>query len=178
MQTFTVAVPILSILPCSPVKRFGLLFFSSHASRWDRSSSSRWVKMRTNCCLRVFSPCTCKWEQNFTVTEVVSWFRQLVAGLWLRRTVLDPRPVHERSVVDKVAVGQVYLRVLRFSPVSIIPPMLHTHLHLHVALNRRTKGRSLGTFEKAVFFRKSQNIGQKSTFTFTGRGLARTYSIT
>jgi hypothetical protein len=25
-------------------------------------------------------------------------------------------------VVDKVALGQVFLRVLRFSPVSIIPP--------------------------------------------------------
>ena len=30
-------------------------------------------------------------------------------------------------VVDKVALGQVFLPVLRFSPLSIIPPMLHTH---------------------------------------------------
>jgi len=29
---------------------------------------------------------------------------------------------------------------------SLIPPMLHTHLHLHVMLSRRTNGRSLGTF--------------------------------
>jgi hypothetical protein len=35
------------------------------------------------------------------------------------------------------------------SPVSIIPPMLHTHLNLHVALSRRTNGRSLvRTFQK------------------------------
>jgi hypothetical protein len=27
-------------------------------------------------------------------------------------------------VVDKVALGQVFLRVLRFSPVDIIPPSL------------------------------------------------------
>jgi hypothetical protein len=28
-------------------------------------------------------------------------------------------------VVDKVALGQVFLRVLRFSPVNFIPPLLH-----------------------------------------------------
>jgi hypothetical protein len=28
-------------------------------------------------------------------------------------------------VVDKVALGQVFPRVLRFSPVNFIPPMLH-----------------------------------------------------
>jgi hypothetical protein len=37
-------------------------------------------------------------------------------------------------VVDKVALGQVFPRVLRFSPVSFIPPVLHytekaNHLH-------------------------------------------------
>jgi hypothetical protein len=54
------------------------------------------------------------------------------------------------------------------SPVSIIPPMLHTHLHLHVAVTRRTNGRSLGTFQKkGVLFQKSENIGQQSTFTFS-----------
>jgi hypothetical protein len=45
-----------------------------------------------------------------------------------------------------------FLRLLQFSPVSIIPPMLHTHLHLHVALNRRTNGQRLGTFQTAMFF--------------------------
>jgi hypothetical protein len=33
------------------------------------------------------------------------------------------------------------------SPVSIIPPMLHTHLH--VALSRNTSGPSLGNFQKS-----------------------------
>jgi hypothetical protein len=45
--------------------------------------------------------------------------------------------IHMTFVVDKVALGQVFLQVLRFSPVSIIPPMLHTHLLLHAFLNRR-----------------------------------------
>jgi hypothetical protein len=34
-------------------------------------------------------------------------------------------------------------------PVNIIPPSLHTHLHLHV-LTRRKNGRSQGTFQKKV----------------------------
>jgi hypothetical protein len=37
----------------------------------------------------------------------------------------DPVSVHVRFVVDKVALGQVFLRVLRFSPVNLIPPVLH-----------------------------------------------------
>jgi len=41
-----------------------------------------------------------------------------------------------RFVADKVAMGQASTRVLRFSPVSSIPPMLYTLLHLHVTLTR------------------------------------------
>ena len=33
------------------------------------------------------------------------------------------------------------------SPVSNIPPTLHTRLHPHAALTRRTNGHSLGTFQ-------------------------------
>ena len=43
---------------------------------------------------------------------------------------------HEGFVVDKVVMEQVFLRVLRFSPVSSFPPKLHTHLRLHVAVTR------------------------------------------
>jgi hypothetical protein len=51
----------------------------------------------------------------------VQWLRRLVAGLSLRR----PGSVHVGFVVDKVALGQVFPRVLRFSPVNLIPPVLH-----------------------------------------------------
>jgi hypothetical protein len=33
-------------------------------------------------------------------------------------------------VMEDVVLGQVFLRVVPFSPVNIIPPKLHTHLHL------------------------------------------------
>jgi hypothetical protein len=46
----------------------------------------------------------------------VLWIRQLVAGISSRRPDFDPRSVHVRFVVDKVALGQVFFRVLRFFP--------------------------------------------------------------
>ena len=33
-----------------------------------------------------------------------------------------------KTVVQKVAPGEVYLLVLWFSPISIIPPVLHIHI--------------------------------------------------
>jgi hypothetical protein len=51
----------------------------------------------------------------------VPWLRRLVAGLSPRR----PASVHVGFVVDKVALGQVFLRVLRIFPVNFIPPVLH-----------------------------------------------------
>jgi len=38
------------------------------------------------------------------------------------------QPVHVGFLANKVALGQVYLRLLRFSPVSIIPPLLRTDI--------------------------------------------------
>jgi hypothetical protein len=55
-------------------------------------------------------------------SRAVPWLRRLVAGLSPRSPVFAPRSVHVGFVVDKVALGQVFLRVLRFSPVSIVPP--------------------------------------------------------
>jgi hypothetical protein len=39
--------------------------------------------------------------------------------------MFDPGSVHVGFVVDKVALGQVFPRVLRFFPVNFIPPVLH-----------------------------------------------------
>jgi hypothetical protein len=51
-----------------------------------------------------------------------------------------------RFLADKVALGQFCLPVIRFSPVSSIPPMPQTHFHLHVARNRSINLRVLETF--------------------------------
>jgi branched-subunit amino acid transport protein len=55
------------------------------------------------------------------MAQVVSR-RPLTSEAWVRDRI-NP------FAVDKVALGQVFLRVLRFSPVSIIPPWLYkTHI--------------------------------------------------
>ena len=43
-------------------------------------------------------------------------------------------------VVDKVALEQVVLQILRFSPVSNIPPMSHARLHLNAVLTKEQSG--------------------------------------
>ena len=48
--------------------------------------------------------------------------------------------VHVRFVVDKVALGQVFVPVLRLSPFSIIPALLHFLFGLSITLIRRTIG--------------------------------------
>jgi len=52
------------------------------------------------------------------------WLRGLIVDLSLRKPGFDPRSVHVRFMVDKVALR--YLPVFRFSPVSIVLPILHT----------------------------------------------------
>ena len=47
------------------------------------------------------------------------------------------------------------------SPVSIIPPMLNTHLQLHTSLTRSTNGRSLGIFQKGNLFRNRGAMDRK-----------------
>jgi hypothetical protein len=56
------------------------------------------------------------------------WLKQLVAGLSPRRPGFATGSIHVGFVVDKVALAQVFLRVLQFCPASIIPPLLHTHM--------------------------------------------------
>jgi hypothetical protein len=94
------------------------------------------------------------------------WLRWLVAGLPLWRCGFYPRPVHMRFVVNKVALGQVFLSVIKLSPVSIILPMLHTHLWLQAAGIRRTHRQGLGTLKWISAFPEVEGIGKNSTFIF------------
>jgi hypothetical protein len=73
-------------------------------------------------------------QLNHSLKEAVLWLRGLVSGLSLRRVGYNSTGIYVIPVVDNVGLGQV-------SPVSILPPMLHSHLH--VSLTRRTEERSL-----------------------------------
>jgi len=75
-----------------------------------------------------------------------------------RRPVFGPRSDYMRFVVGKVALGQGFLRVLRLSRVSVIPPTLRTHFHLHV-IPTRANERSLESFQNAMLYRKSESTG-------------------
>jgi hypothetical protein len=72
-------------------------------------------------------------------------------------------------VVDEVALERVYLPVLRFSLVSITPPILYIHLHLNTTIIR-TSGRSLGNFTR---IRKGEIVSVHAMKAYTrGRGIA------
>jgi hypothetical protein len=59
------------------------------------------------------------------------YVRHLDTNLSTLRHGCDPRTVHVRFMINKVALDNIFLRVLRFSQVIIIPPMFHTHHHHH-----------------------------------------------
>jgi hypothetical protein len=93
--------------------------------------------------------------------------RRLVAGVSPRRHGFNSVSVRVRFVVDKVVLGQVLLRVLPSSSVSIIIPLtLCTHPLLNTTLIGRTSGRRLGTLKQTMFsFGCRGYIGHDSAFT-------------
>jgi hypothetical protein len=55
-------------------------------------------------------------------------------------------------VEEEVTLGDVYLRVLRFSPVSIILPLLHTHSIILILLLSEGQAGEAYTFKKSDYF--------------------------
>jgi hypothetical protein len=103
--------------------------------------------------------CAVQTESLYIIKGKLYFFIPLDAGLTSRMGQFDPRPVYVRVVVDKVVFGTVCLPILWLSPVSIIPPLPHTHPHLHTALTRRTNGDAWQLSKKEMFFRKLWNTG-------------------
>jgi hypothetical protein len=75
---------------------------------------------------------------------------------WLKRVVPGLSPW-------KVALGQAFLWVLRFSPVNVSPQMLYTDL-LRITVTWTTNGQCLESFQIPMLFGKSGSIRQESTF--------------
>ena len=73
----------------------------------------------------------------------------------------DTRPVQLGFVVPEVALG------LRFSPVTIIPLLLHTNLCPYATPTWRTQTKH-GNLQKAMPFQTSCSIRFESTFNFWG----------
>jgi hypothetical protein len=55
-----------------------------------------------------------------------------------------------RARVDKVALGQIFLKVFLFSPVNIIPPWLSTLIYNLGMNNTSVGGRSSETYSHAI----------------------------
>jgi hypothetical protein len=58
----------------------------------------------------------------------VPWLRLTGSELSPRRPGFQSRPVHVGYAVERVALGLVFLRLLMFPPVPVIPAMLNTYL--------------------------------------------------
>jgi hypothetical protein len=67
-----------------------------------------------------------------------------------------------------VAVGQAFVRVLRFSPASIILLMLNIYLYLHAALTGRTTGEAW-KFSKSKSISKIEENWRECQFNFFTR---------
>ena len=97
-------------------------------------------------------------EKQSNLLQTLPLPRQLVADLSSRMPVIDPRSVHVGSGVGNMALGKVFLRILRYYPVSIIVAMLQTHLpstrHPYQK-DKKTKRRDL---PKEMAFRTSGSI--------------------
>ena len=52
----------------------------------------------------------------------------LIAGQLSWKPAFGTRPVHVAFTVDKVALVAILFPILQFCPVSIIPPLLYTHI--------------------------------------------------
>ena len=81
-------------------------------------------------------------------SRAVPWHRRLVD----RSFTAESRARFQVSPCD-ICTGQSvngtgFCPSTSVFPVSFFPPLFHTYLHLHVALTRRTKGRSLGTLQE------------------------------
>jgi hypothetical protein len=91
----------------------------------------------------------------------VPWLRRSVTGLSSRRPRFFPTSVHVRFVVDKVTLGQVFLQVLRSSPVRIIPPVLHTVFIYMLLLPEGQTGKPWEPSKKQCSFRHGGSLDRK-----------------
>jgi len=100
---------------------------------------------------------------NFMPHKTVSERRGLIADLSTRRTGFDPRSAMPYLWWTKLNWDRSPPST-SLPPVSIVPPMLHTHLHHNTTLIRRTSRRSL---KQRIFNQIFVSTEQKSTYLLT-----------
>jgi hypothetical protein len=83
--------------------------------------------------------------------------RVLTAELWV---------FFFEGLLNKVELGQDFIRVFRFSPPSRLPPLFCTHFHPNTTVLRRTSWRNVETFKQSSAIRISGRNGQKRNVIF------------
>jgi hypothetical protein len=75
-------------------------------------------------------------------------------------------PARVRFVVDKVALGQVFFRILRFSLANFIPPINYPHTYSFVrCFQQKEELAKPGKLPESMHFRKSGTVAHKCAFT-------------
>jgi hypothetical protein len=95
--------------------------------------------------------------------QAVPWLGLLVADLSPRMPGLAPGAVYAVFVLDKLVLGQVFLRVLRFSPVSIILPWLSILISYMWMNNMPVEGRSSQTQTHPIDMNMNDNHVSETT---------------
>jgi len=80
-------------------------------------------------------------------------------------------------VVDRVALGQVFISVFQLFRVNINPSLVHTQLHLCATLIIRTKGRSVVVFKKHCYFGNWGSLTRKVLAIFHGRRVKESFFV-
>ena len=82
----------------------------------------------------------------------VLWDRRLVDGLSSQRFEFDSGAVNASFMVDTSALEQVFVLVRKLSPVSIVPPLLHSDLHLNTSPTGTTNGETWEPANERVMY--------------------------
>ena len=108
------------------------------------------------------------------VIRAVPWLWRLVAGLSPRRLGFDPKSIHGIFLVDKVALGLVFLRVFPCQCHSTSATRLSSSACCSYQRDKRAKS---GNLSKAVLCRKSGIFGWESTLAFSGHQAIELHEI-
>ena len=129
---FRVVLPLNHFFPLWP-SLYGISNGSELCSRRGR----KWIPIHGCLLYRIL---------RRAIAQAISW-RPVSAEASVRFQI-SPCEINN----GQSGTGTGFLLVLRFSNVSIIPPVLHTRFHLHVALTRKTNGRSLRNSKRQCCF--------------------------
>jgi len=141
--------------------------FSKQTSLFPSTALSDWFQSRGS--LRSL------WGRNYILRPTYNWNRfpgRAVAqefSRWLFTTEAWIRPQVNpcEFYCEQTCSGTgVFSHLLRFSTVTVIPPMLHTHLRLHVLFLSKKQRQSLGIFQKTTSFRTWAALKVKGNSSF------------